>query len=326
MVNKTSEQFSPMGENDRHDRQGLPSALMTRDEAQRCANSIRAHLDGARVLILDLHERRGWKALGYGSWRECVVAEFGQSQSNLYRQLDAAKIERVVSPEQPIGAIPERSLRPLAGLPPETQKAAYDEAKAKAPNGRPTATQVKAAVERVVPPKPEPLPPVIAAAIEADPEPAEHPEVAARRRAGIIPEGVAVQVIPAERASEDVPEDATPNDDDIPDEDWLATCPAREKLSPICRKRFDADALAFRAVTPHRIKFVHATRAIIARSRKLTPGHTGRWIGRHLHYLNLRHPRHWVACYDCKDADGISTGTSPAIGQCPSCRGNGYAA
>jgi hypothetical protein len=35
--------------------------------------------------------------LGYKSWRHCVVAEFDQSKTNLYRQLEAAKVDREIS-------------------------------------------------------------------------------------------------------------------------------------------------------------------------------------------------------------------------------------
>jgi hypothetical protein len=50
-----------------------------------------------RDALLALHERRGWAALGYRNWRECVVAEFGGSPSRAYRQLQAARDERRLS-------------------------------------------------------------------------------------------------------------------------------------------------------------------------------------------------------------------------------------
>lgn len=68
----------------------------------------------ARELLYKLHEYEGWKALGYGSWRQCVKAEFHKSQATLYNQLAAAAIEQQISTTGGIGSIPERVLRPLA--------------------------------------------------------------------------------------------------------------------------------------------------------------------------------------------------------------------
>ncbi len=123
--------------------QGAIADRMTAPEARQCIAAIKAHLHGARALLLELEEREGWRALGYSSWRACVVAEFGQSQAYLYRQLAAAKIERVVEPFSPIGEIPEGQLRPLAALDsPDEQRAVWDTAKETAPNGRVTAAHV----------------------------------------------------------------------------------------------------------------------------------------------------------------------------------------
>ncbi len=66
-----------------------------------------------------LDERRGWEALGYQSMRQCMVGEFGRSQSKLYRELKAGKIEREISPRGEIGLIPEKHLRHIGSLPQE---------------------------------------------------------------------------------------------------------------------------------------------------------------------------------------------------------------
>jgi hypothetical protein len=71
------------------------------------------HLNQARKLILDLKNLQGWQVLGYKSWRECVMAEFNQSSSSVYRQLNAAMVELELSPSGGIGDINERVLRPL---------------------------------------------------------------------------------------------------------------------------------------------------------------------------------------------------------------------
>jgi hypothetical protein len=84
-------------------------------EARECVDQINANMTNIRALVLDLHDRKGWEALGYVNWRECVTKEFQSSQAYLYRQLEAAQTEKVISP---MGEkeIPERQLRPLTKL------------------------------------------------------------------------------------------------------------------------------------------------------------------------------------------------------------------
>jgi hypothetical protein len=115
-------------------------------------------MNNVRYLVLDLYEREGWSALGYGSWRECVTAEFKNSQAYLYRQLEAAQAEKVISP---IGEneIPESQLRPLTKLRdnPEQQREAWQKAVETAPDGKITAAHVSKVVrEMTEPEKPKP--------------------------------------------------------------------------------------------------------------------------------------------------------------------------
>src|ERR1051325_7956234 len=101
---------------------------MSRQEARSHVSKIQNHITDARILIEELYNRQGWKALGYSSWRECVTNEFRQGQAYMYRLLRAAQIERNLSQIGEIGAIPESQLRPLTQLPPEEQKDAWLEA------------------------------------------------------------------------------------------------------------------------------------------------------------------------------------------------------
>lgn len=123
--------------------------LMSPEEALTTVRKINEHMNSARVLVLDLYERRGWEALGYLSWRECVVSEFSASQSYLYRQLEAAQIEKNISPMGEIGTIPERHLRPLTTLEPAQQIEAWNEVGATAPNGKVTAAHVQTVVDGI---------------------------------------------------------------------------------------------------------------------------------------------------------------------------------
>ena len=77
------------------------TVLMSATEARDCVAAINdayAQAGNALVVlrqqILTLLEGEGWRALGYDSWRACVVAEFQQRQSRFYELLTEARIER----------------------------------------------------------------------------------------------------------------------------------------------------------------------------------------------------------------------------------------
>lgn len=86
-----------------------PGKALSREEARSLVDEIRVHLESARALLLRLYEGEGWTALGYNSWRQCVLEEFGTSESQLYRELSAARIEAMAS--LPIGSVPESHVR-----------------------------------------------------------------------------------------------------------------------------------------------------------------------------------------------------------------------
>src|SRR5205823_5147590 len=61
---------------------------MSREEARRCVERITRHLDEARALLLELYERRGWRALGYDSWRACEFSQSPTAPLLIQRHLD----------------------------------------------------------------------------------------------------------------------------------------------------------------------------------------------------------------------------------------------
>lgn len=294
-------------------------ALMSQAEAQSAWDQVCHHFETGRVILLDFYEREGWRALGYKSWREFAVEKSNQSQSYLYRQIEAAQVEREISPNGELGVIPERQLRELARAPEGQRKPVYDEAAATAPNGKPTAKLLRETVDRVAPP-PWPTP-----APKLDPEyvddafaefekPAEPAWVARERRNGTIPEDAKVTITEPDPLDEDEP----PNiQADPTDEEWLATLPARSGLSDVCRKIFDRDALFFRAITPHRLKFRHHIKPLI--NANSNAGKTGAYHFQVTLYLRRNDPKGWVVCRDCK-----GTGEVLMIGECPCCHGEGY--
>lgn len=131
-----------------------PSGPMTEAEARACVDAICKAVDDVRARLLELHERQGWKALGYDSFAACVSAEFGQSKARLYQQLQAARIELSITADPgAVGSIPERVLRPLKQLDtPEEQRAAYEAAKSTAVDSgapAPTGPMVEAEVAKI---------------------------------------------------------------------------------------------------------------------------------------------------------------------------------
>lgn len=122
--------------------------MMSANEARSCVSRIRGHLENARRELLDLHDREGWKALGYESWRACAVAEFGKSSAQVYRLLSAAQIEREL--DSPIGETPESHLRPLTELDTaEERREAWEQANAHTGSDQRTARDVQQAVDKL---------------------------------------------------------------------------------------------------------------------------------------------------------------------------------
>lgn len=118
----------------------VATAQMTEQEARDCVYKINQHLGSLRALLLDLYQRKGWLALGYESWRDCVTSEFEKKQSRVYQLLAAARVEQNLSTTV---EIPERHLRPLAALAPDEQIAVWEVIKETAPNGKVTAQHAK---------------------------------------------------------------------------------------------------------------------------------------------------------------------------------------
>lgn len=130
----------------------ITEITMTAEEARECIQQVNDNLMDTRELLLDLHDRLGWKALGYVSWEKCVIAEFKDKRTYLFYQLAAAKVERNLSQSTIVDKeeyIPESHLRPLAPLPPGKQREVYQKAVETAPEGKVTARYIKETIEQM---------------------------------------------------------------------------------------------------------------------------------------------------------------------------------
>lgn len=117
---------------------------MTVEEAKECVRLIHTHLGNLRALLLELYQRKGWRVLGYETWRACAVQEFAYDETYLYRLLSAAIVEQNVF--SPIGENRESHLRPITALEPDEQRIVWTVVKETAPNGKVTTGHVNSVV------------------------------------------------------------------------------------------------------------------------------------------------------------------------------------
>lgn len=125
---------------------------MTKEEANQTVYAIHLelasadkHLSNVREFIVDLYQRRGWEALEYPSWRQCVLDRFTGAASTMYRQLHAGMIEQLIGVA--IGDTPEAHLRGMTDLTPEATAAVWQVVKNTAVDGNVTAAHVRSVTE-----------------------------------------------------------------------------------------------------------------------------------------------------------------------------------
>jgi hypothetical protein len=140
-----------------------------RSEAEQVTDRIRAHFEEGYRLVGEVHDRRGWEALGFSSFEELAERSFGRTPQHIGRLLAAAKIAGMIEGPKPMvweadgPSIPEGTLRPLAALlregrgehsreRPDAREGineAWDISLERS-GGRPTAKDVQAAVDEVI--------------------------------------------------------------------------------------------------------------------------------------------------------------------------------
>ena len=95
-------------------------------------SSAKRHINTTRYLLLDMRDRKGWKALGYESFKEYGEKELNYQERHLYRLVDAAEIGMQIGTDQLDSQPPESHLRPLTAVPEDVRKQIWDEATKKA--------------------------------------------------------------------------------------------------------------------------------------------------------------------------------------------------
>ncbi|MBT9098426.1 hypothetical protein KFZ76_11980 [Methylovulum psychrotolerans] len=124
--------------------QAVPAALadMTLEEAQEAHNSLKNLQSVARKILLEIRDRKGWKALGYSSFAEYGEKEFGYDQTYIYRLAKAEEVQKTIN--SPLGELPETHLRELGRLPAADRQAVLDSVLAA--GGKVTAKRIQEAV------------------------------------------------------------------------------------------------------------------------------------------------------------------------------------
>lgn len=122
---------------------------MTLEEAQETDRLIKRHINTTRYLLLDMRDRKGWKALGYESFKEYGEKALGYEERHIYRLVDAAEIGLQIETAQLDSQPSESQLRPLKAVPEAVRKEIWDEATRKATeeNEKLTAKRVEEAVK-----------------------------------------------------------------------------------------------------------------------------------------------------------------------------------
>lgn len=78
---------------------GPPAAVaeMTEAEARAATTEIRQHMEAAWRGLLEIHERKGYRALGYPTFAEYLAGELAVSRSRGYQLLDKARVTAAIA-------------------------------------------------------------------------------------------------------------------------------------------------------------------------------------------------------------------------------------
>ena len=126
--------------------------LANEKEAREITDRIKNKITEAGVLILDMYEREGWRALGYESWKDYTTTEFNIGQSRAYQLLNHGKVVKNIIDSTIVESTPtnEGQTRPLAKLTPEQQPVAWQAAQKETGKAQPPGKAVKEAVDEVI--------------------------------------------------------------------------------------------------------------------------------------------------------------------------------
>ena len=133
--------------------------MMTRVEARACVDRIKGHCEGLAAALAELHDREGWRALGYETWRDCIYQEFNLSKQRAHQLLNLHTVAQMLASTNQPGStlvdpprLPETHARELARLrdDPERMRSVHAEVQ-EATGGKPKTEDYRQAVSKVKP-------------------------------------------------------------------------------------------------------------------------------------------------------------------------------
>lgn len=71
-------------------------ATVTEEEARELTERIRASIEDTWKLLVEAHETKAWKALGYERWADYIANEFQRARSWSYKLLDQGEVIRAI--------------------------------------------------------------------------------------------------------------------------------------------------------------------------------------------------------------------------------------
>ncbi len=111
----------------------VQAELEAERQARETDRLIKRHINTTRYLLLDMRDRKGWKALGYESFVEYGEKELNLGTARIYQLADAGEISLQIGFSTLVENQPkETHLRPLKAVPEAERKAIWEEATRKA--------------------------------------------------------------------------------------------------------------------------------------------------------------------------------------------------
>ena len=112
MDNSREEQYKSLA------RPKYKTSEMSRHEAGIAIFKIKNNVSSIMQMCYELDARKGYKALGYNSFKECVMKELAGiiNYDYAFKMKNAGYVHRVVCPDLVMGSIPEGTLRLLHPL------------------------------------------------------------------------------------------------------------------------------------------------------------------------------------------------------------------
>jgi hypothetical protein len=255
------------------------------------------HISGLRGVLDRFDREEGWRALGYSSFRACVIAEFHLSASALWRETKAIEMLRSMGVEPGENGDSTAALVALREVGPEARK---DVLEAASKDGPPTAKAVKDAAREFADQGGDGPAPVRSTA--GGREPGEDDDIG------------------------DEPPPARVKTDAERELEWVETLPVAQAdppLAPKCMRLFVADARIWRRMAEARGLFIKDLSGCVhGATYKETQGVVPPAARRLQWALKAKGPHEWRVCSDCS-----GQGVREILGQaekCPTCEGNGY--